>query len=135
MKINVYFLTKAREVHRKKVNPKNAELTFRGGIYLLNEKAINFYQKGGNLKGTECFFFEGNSDPVPLKGTIKDASMKYLNDFIYENAIDQTGAISSARFSAVLSWSRDTFTIANIIKYGLLLLIVGTIIGGQLGFV
>ncbi len=119
----------------KKVKPQESELVFRGGVYLLNEKAINFYSKGGHLKGTECFFFEGNSDPIPLKGTITDESMKYLNDFIYENAIDQTGAIASERFKAVISWSRDTFTVANIIKYGLLLLIIGTLIGGQLGYV
>lgn len=133
MKIKTYFLTRSREVHQKKVNPKNNEVGFHKGVYLLSPDAINYYSEEEKPKGTECFFFEGNSSPIPVKGTIEDISEKYLNDFIFENALLQTGAIPSERIKAVISWSRDTFTVPNLIKYGLILLIGGSIVRGYLG--
>ena len=132
MKIKIYFLTRSREVHQKKVKPKDIEVGFHKGVYLLSPDAINYYSKDEKPKGTECFFFEGNSSPIPVKGDIKDISEKFLNNFIYENALLQTGAIPSERIKAVISWSRDTFTIPNLIKYGLLALIVGSLIQGWL---
>ena len=87
MKIKTYFLTRSREVQRKKINPKNIEVTFHKGVYLLSPDAINYYSKEEKPRGTECFFFEGNSSPIPVKGMIQDISEKFLNDFIYENAL------------------------------------------------
>lgn len=133
MKIKTYFLTRSREVHQRKTNPKNNEVAFHKGVYLLSPIAINYYSEGEKPKGVECFFFEGNSSPIPIKGEIEDVSKKFLNDFIFANALLQTGAIPSERLKAVISWSRDTFTVPNLIKYGLVALIGGSLIRGWLG--
>lgn len=133
MKIKVYFLLKSREIQPKKVNPKTDETDFRKGMYFLAPEAINFYRAGDYVKGTECFFFEGNSSPINIKGETKDASLDYLDRLIYEGVLEQTGALRSENLKNSFSWMQENITIGGIVKWGLAILIVGSALKGWLG--
>ncbi len=84
-------------------------------------------------KGSEIFFFEGNSSAIPFlkpdkKG--KDPSRKYLDDMIYVNFLEQTGAPRPEQFRSVLKMIRPIENPANLFKILLGILIVGTLLRG-----
>ena len=137
MKIECFILQNSREVAIKKINPKDSFFTFRGGLYLMNEDAINFYSldSGKTVKGSEVYFFESNPTPIPVEGEHKDQSASYLDKTIYENVLDQTGDIKTERLKNTLSGLREVFTVGNVVKWGLILLIIGAAIGGQFGLI
>lgn len=132
MKIEAWFLLRSRQAKRKKINENKKEITFNQGLYLMNRDAINFYSKGGKPKGVETFFIEDN--PAPLKIDAKDAdtSIKFLNRYIYENVIEQTGAQPKERVKGAFNWAKNNVTIGSVIKWGFALLIIISIIGGTL---
>ena len=101
----------------------------------MNRDAINFYSKGDKPKGVETFFFEGNPAPIKIESAGKDSSLKMLDDFIYENTIEYTGALPKERMRNALGWAQNNITIGAIVKWGFVLVIIGSLIGAQLGFV
>ena len=134
MKIETYFLLRSREVVRKKFNPSKTDVTFNKGIYLMDREAINFYSKENDKpKGVETFFYEGNTAPIKIDKQGIDASLDFLDRFIYENVIEQTGAQPKERLKGAFSWAQNNLTIGAVIKWGLILLVVFAAIGGQLG--
>lgn len=135
MKIDVYFLLRNREAQKKKIKEKKPDMEFRHGIYLLSPQAINFYRKKGKPKGSEVFFFESNSAPINIDKKDKDLSAKFLDNYIYENVIEQTGEMPKDRLKNQVSWIKDNVTVGNLIKWGLLVLIGGSAIGGWLGII
>lgn len=55
---------------------------------------MRILEKNGALQGSEIFYSEFNASPVPTKAPVegdKDPSSSYLNDYIYKNALEQTG--------------------------------------------
>ena len=101
----------------------------------MNRDAINFYSKGDKPKGVETFFYEGNPSPIKIESAGKDSSLKMLDDFIYENAIEYTGALPKERMRNAFGWAQNNITIGAIVKWGFVLVIIGSLIGAQLGFV
>ena len=134
MKVETYFLLRSREVMRKKFNPSKTDVTFNKGIYLMDREAINFYSKEGEKpKGVETFFYEGNTAPIKIDAQGEDTSLEFLDRFIYENVIEQTGAQPKERLKGAFTWAQNNLTIGAVIKWGLILLVVGAAVGGQLG--
>lgn len=74
----------------------------------------------GKLEGSEIFFLETNSSPIPLKkpGTgYKDPSSQYLDDFIYINALEQTGDPAIlGRITGLIGALRPLLEPANLFK-------------------
>jgi len=135
LKIEVWFLLRSRQAKQKKVNENVSMVDMHRGIYLMNRNAINFYSKGDKPKGVETFFFEGNPAPIQIDEQGKDTSINFLNQFIYENAIEYTGALPKERMRNAFGWAQNNITIGAIVKWGFVLLIIGSLIGAQLGFV
>jgi len=133
MKIDTWILLRSRQAKRKKISESKVELTFNKGIYLMNRDAINFFIKDGKPKGVETYFYEGNPAPIKIDKAGSDTSIKFLDRFIYENVIEQTGAQPKERISGAFTWARDNISIGSFIKWGFVLLILGAMIGGQLG--
>lgn len=55
---------------------------------------MRILEKTGALHGSEIFYSEFNASPVPTKPPAKgekDPSSAYLDDYIYKNALEQTG--------------------------------------------
>ena len=55
---------------------------------------MRFIEATQEIQGSEIFYQEFNASPVPLKkpeATDKDPSSTYLDDYIYKNALEQTG--------------------------------------------
>ncbi|MBA7640544.1 hypothetical protein ES703_48213 [subsurface metagenome] len=133
MKIDTWILLRSRQAKRKKISESKVELTFNKGIYLMNRDAINFFSKDGKPKGVETYFYEGNPAPIKIDKAGSDTSIIFLDRYIYENVIEQTGAQPKERISGAFIWARDNLSIGFFIKWGFLLLIVGAMVGGQLG--
>ena len=132
MKVEAWFLLRNREAKRKKTKADKKILELNGGVYLMNREAINFYHKGDKPKGVEVFFFEGNPAPIKIDKAEKDTSVKFLNRFIYENVIEQTGEIPKERFRGAFNWAKGNITIGSIVKWGLILMIIGSMLRGAL---
>lgn len=133
MKVEAWYLLRSRQAKKKKISDSKKEVTFNQGIYIILRDAINFYRKGDKPKGVEIFFYEGNPAPIKIDSKGKDDSIEYLNRYIYENVIEQTGALPKERMSRTFNWVRENLSIGNFVKWGLILLIVGVAIGGQIG--
>lgn len=99
----------------------------------MDREAINFYSKGDKPKGVETFFYEGNPAPIRIDKASTDDSIAFLDRFIYENVIEQTGAQPKERMKGAFNWARNNLTIGNVIKWGLILLVASAGIGGWLG--
>ena len=98
----------------------------------MNREAINFYSKGGKPKGVECFFYEGNPAPIKVNAEGEDTSLNFLDQFLYESVIEQTGEIPRERIKGAFNFLRDNVTFGSVIRWGLLLLIIGAMVGGYL---
>lgn len=134
MKVETYFLLRSREVKRKKFNPDKSDVTFNRGIYLMDREAINFYSKEDKKpKGVETFFYEGNTAPIKIDKQGEDTSLTFLDRYIYENVIEQTGAQPKERMKGAFTWAQNNLTIGAVIKWGLIILVIGAAVGGQLG--
>lgn len=99
-------------------------------IELKNEQQI--------LNGSECFYFESNTNPVPLKKPGKndpDPSTIYLDQFVYKNALEQTGdpAVLGA-FSSALQLIKPLLNPANMFKFFFFGLIIYSLVRSLLGF-
>lgn len=132
MKVEVWFLLRNREAKRKKTRAEKITVNLNDGIYLLNRDAVNFYRTGDKPKGVEVFFYEGNPGPINVDTSSKDMSIKFLNRFIYENVIEQTGEIPKERFKGSFKWLKNNITMGTLVKWGFALLIIGSIIQGAL---
>ena len=132
MKIEVWFLLRNREAKRKKTKANKTALDMNKGIYLMNREAINFYRTDDKPKGVEMFFFEGNPSSLKIDKAGKDTSIKFLNRFIYENVIDQTGDIPKERLKGAFGWMKNNITIGSVVKWGFLLMIIGAMVQGAL---
>lgn len=133
MKIDTWILLRSRQAKRKKTPESKTEVTFNKGIYLMNRDAINFFSKDGKPKGVETYFYEGNPAPIKIDEAGTDTSISFLDRFIYENVIEQTGAQPKERLSGAFTWAQNHFSFGSFIKWGFTLLIIGTAIGGALG--
>lgn len=132
MKIEVWFLLRSRQAKPKKISEHKTEADFNNGIYLMNREAMNFYSKGGKPKGVETFFYEGNPAPIRIDEKGKDFSIKFLNNYIYENVIEQTGEIPKERLKNAWSFAKNNITIGGVVRWGLVLMVAATLIGGYL---
>ena len=133
MKVEAWYLLRSRQAKKKKISDNKSEVTFNRGIYIILRDAINFYKKGDKPKGVEIFFYEGNPAPIKIEAESEDDSIGYLNRYIYENVIEQTGALPKERMSRTFNWLRENLSIGNVVKWGLILLIVFAAVGGQIG--
>ncbi|MBA7491312.1 hypothetical protein ES702_01857 [subsurface metagenome] len=133
MKVEVWYLMRSRQAKKKKISDSKQEVTFNRGIYIILRDAINFYRKGDKPKGVEIFYYEGNPAPIKIESKGDDDSINYLNRYIYENVIEQTGALPKERVSHMFNWMRENLSIGNVVKWGFMLLIIGVAIGGQIG--
>ena len=129
MKVDTWFLLRSRQAKRKKINENKKEIVFNKGLYLMNRDAINFYSKGGKPKGVETFFIEDNPAPLNIDTKDEDSSVDFLNRYIYENVIEQTGALPKERIKGAFNWASNNITIGAVIKWGFMLLIVAAMIG------
>ncbi len=109
-------------------------MEFEGGFYIVSPGAINRVSKNGIMsKGSEIFFFEGNSSPIPFvkpksgRGII-EPSRKYLDDMIYVNFLEQTGAPSTEKLKSVMKLIQPLTSPATLFKILFVLLIAGTIL-------
>lgn len=134
MKVEVWFLLRSRQAKKKKISDMRSEVEFNRGIYLVSREAINFYSKKNKPKGVEIFFYEGNTDPISIDKENKDTSINYLDRFIYENVIEQTGEAPKERVKNAFSSLRSV-SLGEIIKWGLVLLVGGSLVGSWLGLV
>ena len=132
MKVDAWFLLRNREAKRKKTKAAKKSIDLNGGIYLMNRDSINFYHTGDKPKGVEIFFYEGNPGPIRIDKAGKDTSVDFLNQFIYENVIEQTGEIPKERFRGAFNWVRGNITIGSIVKWVLVLMIIGALVRGAL---
>jgi len=133
LKVEVWYLMRSRQAKKKKISDSKQEVTFNRGIYIILRDAINFYRKGDKPKGVEIFYYEGNPAPIKIESKGDDDSINYLNRYIYENVIEQTGALPKERVSHMFNWMRENLSIGNVVKWGFMLLIIGVAIGGQIG--
>jgi len=129
MKVEAWFLLRSRQAKRRKISEHKKEVVFNKGIYLMNRDAINFYSKGGKPKGVETFFIEDNPAPLNIDTEDEVSSIAFLNRYIYENVIEQTGELPSERVRGAFNWASNNITIGAVIKWGFVLMILTAIIG------
>jgi len=152
MKLTIWMLKTNKQITRLKISEKRKHFTFNGGKYIIEPEAINSFAriiskktKNKNTNKTktietvnqissEILYFEGSSTPIALEESIDslDSSLKYLNDYIAQNALKQTGDIAGLGIESTFGVLKDIFTIQNIAKFGLVVLIGGSIIWGYL---
>ncbi len=130
-KTTVHFLRKNRTIKKVKINASAGYMEFMKGFYVVSPEAINRISKNDKMsKGSEIFFFEGNSSPIPFtepKENDPDPSSKYLDDMIYVNFLEQTGAPSRESFKSAMRFIKPIFTPGGLMKIVLALLFIGTL--------
>ena len=130
-KTTVHFLRKNRMIKKVKINASAGYMEFKKGFYVVSPEAINRISKNGIMsKGSEIFFFEGNSSPIPFKKPEKnkpDPSTIYLDDMIYVNFLEQTGAPRSESFKSAMRFIKPLFTPGSLMKIVLAVIILGTL--------
>ena len=133
-KTTIHFLRKNRKIKKLKVKASRGYIDFQGGFYIVSPEAINRISKNGVMKkGSETFFFEGNSSAIPFKKPSKkteDPSRAYLDNIIYVNFLEQTGAPKSDRTGNLLKIIKPVFSPANLFKLLLVILIMGSLFRG-----
>jgi len=132
LKVEVWILLRNREAKRKKTRENKKVMTMNQGVYVMNRNAINFYRTDDKPKGVETFFYEGNPAPIKIEGAEKDTSIDFLDRYIYENVIEQTGDIPKERIAGAFRWVTNNVTLGAFIKWGFVLLIVGSMLRGAL---
>ena len=132
MKVEVWFLLRNREAKRKKTRENKIKITMNQGVYVMSRDAINFYRTDDKPKGVETFFYEGNPAPIKVEKAGKDTSINFLDRYIYENVIEQTGEIPKERLTGAVRWAMSNITIEAFVKWGFVLLIAGSLIRGAL---
>lgn len=85
-----------RTYEEHKINTSTGEAILNKGLYVINQDFIQvrLMEPSNELQGSEIFYSEHNASPVPtrpLEPGFKDPSSRYLDDFIYKNALEQTG--------------------------------------------
>lgn len=130
-KTTVHFLRKNRMIKKVKINAASGYMEFKKGFYVVSPEAINRISKNGIMsKGSEIFFFEGNSSPIPFnkpKEGDPDPSSRYLDDMIYVNFLEQTGAPSPESFKSAMRFIKPIFTPGSLMKIVLAVIILGTL--------
>lgn len=130
-KTTVHFLLKNRRVKKVKIKASTGFMEFSGGFYIVSPEGINRISKNEKIgKGSEMFFFEGNPSPIPFKKEAEhkqDASRKYLDDMIYVNFLEQTGAPKPEQFKSALKLIKPLSSPANLVKLLLAIIIIGTL--------
>lgn len=118
-------------IKKVKINASTGYMEFKKGFYVVSPEAINRISKNGIMtKGSEMFFFEGNSSPIPFKKPEKnqaDPSIIYLDDMIYENFLEQTGAPKPESFKSAMRFIKPLFTPGSLMKIVLAVIIIGTL--------
>lgn len=130
-KTTVHFLRKNRTIKKIKIKASIGYLEFAGGFYIVSPEAINRISKNGLMtKGSEIFFFEGNSSPIPFiapKADAIDPSRQYLDNMVYVNFLEQTGAPSPEKFKNAMKWIKPIASPGGMAKMVLAILILGTL--------
>lgn len=130
-KTTVHFLRKNRTIKKIKIKASEGYLEFAGGFYIVSPEAINRISKNGTMsKGSEIFFFEGNSSPIPVKAPEEkdnDPSRKYLDNMVYVNFLEQTGAPNPEKFKNAMKWIKPVTSPGGLMKLILAILFVGTL--------
>ncbi len=131
-KTTVHILRKNRRIKKIKIKASVGYLEFEDGFYIVSPEAINRISKNGRMsKGSEMFFFEGNSSAIPFKKSEdedeQEPSRRYLDDMVYVNFLEQTGAPSTEQFKSVLKLIKPLTTPASFVKILIALLIIGTL--------
>ena len=130
-KTTVHFLRKNRTIKKLKIKASEGYLEFVGGFYIVSPEAINRISKNGLMsKGSEIFFFEGNSSPIPFTKPDKDdtdPSRKYLDNMVYVNFLEQTGAPNPEKFRNAMKWIKPIASPGGMMKLILAILIIGTL--------
>ena len=130
-KTTVHFLRKNRTIKKVKIKASVGYLEFYGGFYVVSPEAINRISKNGLMsKGSEIFFFEGNSSPIPFTAPKEDAidpSRKYLDDMVYVNFIEQAGSPNPEKFRNAMKWIKPIASPGGMMKLILAILIIGTL--------
>lgn len=121
------------------VNAEAGDVIIKKGLYVINPDFVQLRknQDKRRLEGSEIFYTEANSSPIPLKkpgSNYKDPSSGYLDDFIYKNALEQTGdpAIMGA-LSGVITLLKPLLEPANLFKLIFLGAIAFQLIRGLMG--
>ena len=131
-KTTINILRKNRKVKKVKVKASTGLLEFENGCYIITANGINRISKNEKMaKGSEMFFFEGNPSPIPIKkpdkDDVADPSAKYLDDMIYVNFLEQTGAPKPEQFRNAMKLIRPLTNPASMFKILLAVLILGTL--------
>jgi hypothetical protein len=130
-KTTVHFLRKNRRIKKVKIKASAGYMEFMSGFYIVSPEAINRISKNGLMKkGSEIFFFEGNSSPIPFKKPTrktKDPTRKYLDDMIYVNFLEQTGAPKTENLKNTMKLIRPLTNPGTMAKLVLAVLIIGTL--------
>ena len=130
-KTTVHFLRKNRMIKKVKINASTGYMEFKKGFYVVSPDAINRVSKNGIMsKGSEMFFFEGNSSPRPFKKPEKNApdpSTVYLDTMVYVNFLEQTGAPKPEAMKSAMRFIKPLFTPGSLMKIVLAVIIIGTL--------
>lgn len=133
-KTTIHFLRKNRRITKLKIKASAGYIEFEKGFYIVSADAINRISKNGIMtKGSEIFFFEGNSSAIPFMKPEKkkvDPSRKYLDDMIYVNFLEQTGAPSPEKFKSVLKMIKPIANPANLFKLLMVVMVLGILLRG-----
>lgn len=145
MKFRIVYLGNDRTYWTKKADPTKGEIMHNQGLYVLNPEFVKTWiEKEGSggeevdyIRGSEIFYFENQASPIPQEKPGEeeaDPSSKYLDDFIYINALEQTGdpAILGA-LTKVGNFLKPVASPGGFIKLVIYGLIAWAIIRGSLG--
>lgn len=138
--MRVLFLRDDRtfEIRRRDQKGGEAFLGPSKGLYVMDPRAIQPYMIEGMVEGAEIIFFESSSSPVPIRrpaknkaGVPPDPSTTYLDNFIYKNALEQTGDPQILGLMSQLSGViRPLLEGGNFVKIILFLLILQAVVRG-----
>lgn len=136
MVFRILLLRDDRTYEVKERGPAGSE-TYLGrnkGLYVIDPKAIQPFILKDKIKGSEILFFESNSCPVPIfkpkppeagKPEEADPSTQYLDNFIYKNALEQTGdpqiLSMMSHLSGLIGPMLNPGNLVKVILFGLLL--------------
>jgi len=123
--IRCLIIRRDKTVIEKKLRPSK-DFLFKSGLYIIDENGVNLYQENDRIKGSEIIFFEGNPLPIYINEVnLENAASRYLNDYVYTNALSQTAR--ERRIS--LSWLRNLREYMNV-KTLVWLMLIGALIYG-----
>ena len=90
MSLRAIILMNNRQAKIMTTKPRHTHIKWRGGLYVVDPEAIAPIDEAGKVGGSEIIWFEGNPNPIGMKG-LSDKSSNFLDEVLIKNTLDQTG--------------------------------------------